>query len=298
MSDDHKRPSETMQDQQFAKDRDERVLTHIKAVIEALKETAPEQLAAPAGLFISGLLGGLAAAGEIVKGGTAEDALESVNTRLATAIGEAYIAGTLPPSTNADSADGQLSKEEEIRGVQGWMAMDLHRALGLTVRGQSTHQGHPSWADWWANLMAQVNQRTLAIQAYARAQRGDLEMPLEFSVIAVTRGVDPKPVDLFFPFAYGVTVAAAHPATPSETPYMIDVVGVSDGNPIREETRRLIMHRSLVNGMVRDIEALEQTGQEQGQASPVDEQAVARRRCGPECAKAGTCTGRCTITGT
>jgi hypothetical protein len=76
--------------------REDRARTHIKAVIETLKEQEPGQLAQPAGLFMSGMLTGLAASIEILGGGTAEGSLEAVNTRLATAIGEAYLNGSLP----------------------------------------------------------------------------------------------------------------------------------------------------------------------------------------------------------
>ncbi|MEU9245834.1 hypothetical protein [Streptomyces sp. NPDC048385] len=194
------------------------------------------------------------------------------------ALREDHQAGTLPPRMDTGDADRQLSRDEEIRGVQGWMAMDLHRALGLSVDDHSKYQGHASWADWWANLMAQINQRTRAIQAYAQAQRTDLEVTSDFSVIAATYGADPTPVELFFPFAYGITIAAAHPAAPHETPYMIDLVGVSDANPLQEETRRLITHRSLVSGLVRDIAALNQPGQQQEQPAPVGWEALARQR--------------------
>ena len=46
----------------------------------------------------------------------------------------------------------------QVRAVQGWMALDLHMALGLQVdfRGDVEHQGYRSWADWWAELCGKV----------------------------------------------------------------------------------------------------------------------------------------------
>ncbi|MEO3978819.1 hypothetical protein [Streptomyces sp. CAU 1734] len=49
-----------------------------------------------------------------------------------------------------------------IRGVQGWMALDLHRALGRPDDRATDHQGHGSWADWWADLIAGVRTATPA----------------------------------------------------------------------------------------------------------------------------------------
>ena len=249
--------------------RDNRALTHIKAVMEALKDSTDGQAsAAPAGLFISGMLTGLAAAVQIYDGGTAEQAMEQVNTRLAAAIGEAYLAGHLPPHTQADSeADRQRSSEEEIRGVQGWMALDLHQALGLKVDDRAEHQGHRSWANWWADLCGRVRQRTYAELAHARAfaDPDDITATSAFSLIALTKGLEPQPDDLFFPTAYGATLAEAHPATPNDPPYMIDLIGYSDGDPLRQVARRLIVHRSLVAGLVRDLAKL---GDPQAQPDP------------------------------
>ncbi|MEU6376774.1 hypothetical protein [Streptomyces sp. NPDC046909] len=93
----------------------ERARTHIKAVMTEIKDQQPGQLAQPAGLFMSGMITGLAAGVEILGGGTAEQSLETVHTRLAAAIGEAYIAGTLPTTPPATDTDGQPTRAEEIR---------------------------------------------------------------------------------------------------------------------------------------------------------------------------------------
>lgn len=52
-----------------------------------------------------------------------------------------------------------MEESTEARVVQGWMALDLHLALGLPVDHTSAHQGHSSWADWWAELCATVRTR-------------------------------------------------------------------------------------------------------------------------------------------
>ncbi|MFF3928600.1 hypothetical protein [Streptomyces hirsutus] len=70
--------------------------THIKALLETLKEDSPEKLAQPAGLFISGMLTGLAASFQILNGSTAETEMERVEERLSASIGRAYLNGTLP----------------------------------------------------------------------------------------------------------------------------------------------------------------------------------------------------------
>jgi hypothetical protein len=84
--------------------RDDRARTHIKALIDEAKhqvETTP----APAQMFFSGMLSGLAASVEILDGGTAAGSMERMVERLAAAIGQAYLDGKLPPQppTAADS---------------------------------------------------------------------------------------------------------------------------------------------------------------------------------------------------
>jgi hypothetical protein len=56
---------------------------------------------------------------------------------------------------NAAAATSR-SADEAVRGVQGWMALDLHTALGRPVDHAATNQGHDSWGDWWAQLCADV----------------------------------------------------------------------------------------------------------------------------------------------
>jgi hypothetical protein len=235
--------------------RDERVRTHITAVMTAIKGNSPEALAQPAGLFMSGMLTGLASSLEILLGGTAEQALETVDMRLAAAIGQAYLNGTLPAQPPAPDTDVQPTREEEIRGVQGWMAMDLHQALGLPVDEQADHQGHRSWADWWAYLCHCVRQRTYAELAHARALAEPEDVRADQSIYprVLTRGLPPEPVDLFFPWRYEIATGDPHPATPDDPPYLVDLVGVFESDPLREATCRLIFHRSQLVGLVRDL---------------------------------------------
>jgi len=75
---------------------DARARTHIKALIdEAKHQTASAP--APAQMFFGGMLSGLAAALEILNGGTAEGSMETIVNRLSAAIGQAYLDGQLPP---------------------------------------------------------------------------------------------------------------------------------------------------------------------------------------------------------
>lgn len=93
-----------------------RVRTHITAMIEVLKEEPPEQLAQPAGLFISGMLTGLAASVQVLDGGTAEQAMEAVPARLEASIGRAYLNGTLPgtpPKTDPAAELRQVTAERD-----------------------------------------------------------------------------------------------------------------------------------------------------------------------------------------
>ncbi|MGN7139046.1 hypothetical protein [Streptomyces pseudogriseolus] len=233
--------------------------THIKAMIDALKEDRPEKLAQPAGLFTSGMLTGLAAALQILNGSNAEAEMERVGTNLAAAVGLAYLNGTLPaqPPATTGETDRQLTREEEIRGVQGWMALDVHRALGLPVDEQSDHQGHRSWSDWWATLCGHISQRTLATRRHLE----DLAVPDSLTFHNARQwSVHPelaRPETMFFPIRYGAVLAEAHPTTPNDPPYMIDLSGYEDGDPVQERVLRLIVHRSLATRLARDITALE-----------------------------------------
>ncbi|WP_326729007.1 hypothetical protein [Streptomyces phaeochromogenes] len=116
--------------QQAAKKRDDRAWGHIKAVIEVLKEETDTPTSAVPQVFISGMLTGLASSVEILDGGTAEKALESVNTRLAAAIGEAYLAGNLPPQPPQPSAEQGAPVD--------WEAIARRREAELKTAGERT----------------------------------------------------------------------------------------------------------------------------------------------------------------
>ncbi|MBE4783938.1 MULTISPECIES: hypothetical protein [Streptomyces] len=81
--------------------RDQRAHTHIKALAAESKTLTEGTAGTPAMAFGSGMLTGLAAAVQVLEGGTAEGAMETIVQRLETAIGKAYLAGDLPPTPPA-----------------------------------------------------------------------------------------------------------------------------------------------------------------------------------------------------
>ncbi|MFH8405506.1 hypothetical protein ACH4FX_12135 [Streptomyces sp. NPDC018019] len=74
---------------------DQRTRAHLKAVTQEMKRQTDDS-GSSAQVFISGILTGLATAVRIMDGATAEDALETVDTQLAAAVGRAYLSGDLP----------------------------------------------------------------------------------------------------------------------------------------------------------------------------------------------------------
>ncbi|MFF9269119.1 hypothetical protein [Streptomyces rochei] len=276
-----------------------RARTHIKAMAQTLKEELqeipPEQLAQqPTGaLFLSGIITGLAASVQVLDGGTAEQAMETIQTNLETSVGRAYLNGTLPAP--APDTDKQLSREDEIRGVQRWMALDLHQALGLPVDGQAEHQGHSSWADWWADLCGHVAQRTAAAQVQARRLAVPDSLTFRNARQWNLHPEDVRPERLFFPIRYGAFLAEAHPISPNDPPCMIDLVGYEDGDPLQERVLRLVVHRSLTTRLARDLAAADTTAAtEASEPGPdcrchnIDEWCSGCRRCPDIC---GGCDG-------
>jgi len=74
-----------------------RARAEIKALADIAKEvTDTSKDGDLAALFMSGLLTGLAIAVKIDDGSTAEQQLEDLDTRLAAAVGRAYMAGNMP----------------------------------------------------------------------------------------------------------------------------------------------------------------------------------------------------------
>ncbi|MGW6459112.1 hypothetical protein ACWF94_24850 [Streptomyces sp. NPDC055078] len=126
--------------------------THIKAIAIELKRITPELNPEGQG-FISGALTGLSMAARILNGASAESAMEEVVQRLDAAVGQAIGGDTPPPDATPDDAT-----PDPVHGVQAWMALDLHTALRRSIDNQAEHQGHASWADWWAELLADVRR--------------------------------------------------------------------------------------------------------------------------------------------
>jgi hypothetical protein len=65
------------------------------------------------------------------------------------------------------------------------MALDLHQALGRPTdhSADSTYQGHRSWGDWWADLLAAVRNAQMI-----RRYRGEAQQD------PATRGEAPQPL--------------------------------------------------------------------------------------------------------
>lgn len=64
-----------------------------------------------------------------------------------------------------------------VRNVQGWMALDLHMALGHTFDPKAEHQGYRSWGDWWAELCGEARRHARKGASYRAAvpEPADLE---------------------------------------------------------------------------------------------------------------------------
>ncbi|MEW2451234.1 hypothetical protein AB0896_27375 [Streptomyces parvulus] len=118
-------------------EHDDHVRTHIKALLTELKEQRPDQLAQPAGLFISGMLTGLAASVQVLDGATAEETLETVNGRLEATIGRAYLNGTLTDTFPDKVLSVEMQKVDAILqdlGVEGDLGARGVATLANTAR--------------------------------------------------------------------------------------------------------------------------------------------------------------------
>ncbi|MGW2170378.1 hypothetical protein ACWC1C_07580 [Streptomyces sp. NPDC001705] len=116
---------------------DDHVRTHITALLTDLKEQRPDQLAQPAGLFISGMLTGLAASVQVLDGATAEETLETINGRLEATIGRAYLNGTLTDTFPDKVLSVEIQKVDAILrdlGVEGDLGARGVATLANTVR--------------------------------------------------------------------------------------------------------------------------------------------------------------------
>jgi len=86
-----------------------------RAEIKALADVAKEVTDTckdgdPAALFMAGLLSGLAIAVKIDEGSTAERQLEDLDTRLAAAVGRAYLAGQMPATKGAANSGPSVAE--------------------------------------------------------------------------------------------------------------------------------------------------------------------------------------------
>ncbi|MGQ4393753.1 hypothetical protein ACN6K5_003539 [Streptomyces violaceoruber] len=74
---------------------DDRARREIKALLEVGKEFSAQAGETPAGIFLSGMLSGLAMAVHIHEGSTAEKEMENLDTQLAAAVGRAFLNGQI-----------------------------------------------------------------------------------------------------------------------------------------------------------------------------------------------------------
>ncbi|MEU5742019.1 hypothetical protein ABZ784_29010 [Streptomyces tendae] len=74
---------------------DDRTRRETKALLEVGKEISAQEGESPAGLFLSGMLCGLAMAVHIHEGSTAEKEMENLDTQLAAAVGRAFLSGQI-----------------------------------------------------------------------------------------------------------------------------------------------------------------------------------------------------------
>ncbi|GGJ81853.1 hypothetical protein GCM10011583_11640 [Streptomyces camponoticapitis] len=107
----------------------ERARTHIKAIVQELKDAATPGDESTAAVFVSGMLAGLAISVQILDGQTAEQAMQQMVGSLETAVGKAYLDGTLP-------APGS---EKQDAGVD-WEAVVRRREIELKTVGDARHR--------------------------------------------------------------------------------------------------------------------------------------------------------------
>lgn len=126
-----------------ARASDDRARTHIKALLTEAKTLTEGTAGTPAMAFGGGMLTGLAAAVQILEGGTAEDVMETIVHRLEAAIGKAYLDGTLPPGLPTPAAPAppvglvELLKRTEahLSALHGSVAWHDNLAANLACSG-------------------------------------------------------------------------------------------------------------------------------------------------------------------
>lgn len=64
---------------------------------------------------------------------------------------------------------GGRTEAEAVKGVQRWMALDLHMALGHGVEPPA--DAEQDWDDWWARMLAEVREHHTEAEVKAEALR-------------------------------------------------------------------------------------------------------------------------------
>ncbi|WP_216588563.1 hypothetical protein [Streptomyces brasiliscabiei] len=105
---------------------DDRARTHIKALVAEAKFLTEGTAGTPVMAFGSGMLTGLAASVQVLDGGTAEAAMETIVQRLEAAVGKAYLEGTLPPKPPAPAT----RPGPALASFREQLAAPLDRILG------------------------------------------------------------------------------------------------------------------------------------------------------------------------
>lgn len=156
----------------------------------------------------------------------------------------------------------------------------IDRAEGAAANDQLNDQDRDEWRRIGAFMRRELLTREGCVHAafderlpaFLKAIGATAPAPSDLAVCEVA--------DLFFVTAYGAAIAEPHPATPDDPPCMVDLAGYLSGQTNRQQVRRLIIHRTLVDQLGQDLTTLctptPGPGEEQG--APVDWQAVAVRR--------------------
>lgn len=79
------------------------------------------------------------------------------------------------PDGDADlgaGPDHEPTEAERVLGVQRWMALDLHMALGHGTDAppefSDPEYAERSWADWWADLLAEARMSVAEVERLSR----------------------------------------------------------------------------------------------------------------------------------
>ncbi|WP_260616712.1 hypothetical protein [Streptomyces sp. WAC04189] len=293
-------------------ERDDRNRTHIKALIEALKEQSPDRLAQPAGLFISGMLTGLAGSVQILDGGTADQVMETTHAQLEASIGRAYLNGTLPDTFSDKVLSVELRRIDAILrdlGVEGelgargvatlantvrTMREELQRAENFQGRARAYEQRARDRADRIDDLTARrdalrqqlAEQEAETMRQHERAQQAEAERDgayrerahLVALLAAMTDGavIAPAP-DVDEPgWQIAYLTIGGHQATWHISPRDADLVAHIE--PVEPDDPR-----AQWDGHSTELKY----------ARIAAHTAELAERCGPACAEGHTYTGRC-----